>query len=159
MQAVLEFAGFAVALWREVLGAAAGVALASIASIAFPGQASAVWFVLAFLGASVGVVWHVAAVSAKEASQGIQQPTVSPFVSFLGIAGIGGLWGTVIESAAGPIAAAACLVVAPAVLGSMFGAFTKRRVQVSTVAFSTAAALVGYATPPAIQFLFQASGA
>lgn len=156
MDQLFEAAALAVLLWRAVLGAAGGALLAYLLSLALPALSSAVWFGLVFLGASAGFIWHVASVSAREAAAGCKPLPVSRPVAFLAMALVGGVWGALAQAAWGTVAAVVVVMIAPFILGPLFGRISGERVSLSSMLFAVAALLAGLTAPYAIQLLFSA---
>ena len=156
----------AITLWRIVLCTGLGalcawlVYLLGITSAALP-------FLLVFLGASVGVVWHAAtftssAVKAQAVSGSHRQrlrsaPTsaVSPVIAFGGIALIGGLWGALIESEFGMITAVASIVLLPLALAPIFASLSGQPIAGGWVLATIVASLVGLASPHIIESVFE----
>lgn len=152
MDSLFEPLILAIRLWREVLGAVAGALVALLLAGLFPSFPAAASFSLGFAGASVGVVWHIAVASAQDAASGRKAEPISAPVSFLAIALVGGLWGGLLASFAGPAWAALALLVAPCLLGPLFGRIAKRRVSPNAIAFATLASLIGLAVLHGIRF-------
>ena len=155
MDHLLEAAAFFIQLWRLALCIAAAVVVAFVLKALFPGLPAGVLFALVFVAASVGVIWHVGVLSAREASAGRPEAKISKPIGFLGIALIGGLWGGLAASALGVAAALVATVLVPWLLGPLVAVISKQPVPVGSIAFATVAATVGFAAPHAITLLFQ----
>ena len=149
---ILELFIHAAILWPAILGAFFGVALAYLLSLVFPGLPPALWFFLAFLGATVGLVWRLAVLSARESVTGQQGQRISAPMAFLGIAIVGGISGSLIAAAAGVPVALLCLLVAPSLLGKLYYYFADQRFRVRPVWFASLAAVAGFSTFHAIAF-------
>jgi len=149
---------YAFALWPAILGASLGVLVAFLLSLLFPGLPPAFWISLALLGATVGLVWQFAVLSAKEVAGGQQSQRISSPVAFLGFAFVGGLWGHLVASFAGASVALLCVAAAPWVFGKLFCSIAKRRFRVRAAAFATIAFVVGFAAPYVISLAFNTPG-
>ena len=143
-------------MWRLVLGGVLGLLLAFLLSVLFPHLPHGAWFVLGFLGAAVGVVWHATAHSLPQASTPATLSSSQKVLAFLSVAAMGGLWGTLVQSALGTTVAVVCVLLTPAVLGPVFGALSKEKVGPASIALATVASLLGFFTPYAINLLFHA---
>jgi hypothetical protein len=148
----------AVVFWRIWLSGAVALAIAFVLSLFISSFGAEAWFSFAFIGATVGFVWQAAVASAKEAGQGKTVQPMSKFVAFLGIAAIGGVWGSLVAGAIGPAFAAAALILVPLLLAPVFSLLSKQRIRVGQIAFTVVALLIGFATPHAIYYLFRAEG-
>ena len=155
MDHLLEVAAFLIYAWRVALSAAAGAVIALALKSIFPSLPAGALFTLVFAATSIGVVWNVAVVSARDAAAGRAQPQISRLVAFLGVALIGGVWGGLTEAALGATAALAITAIGPWLLGPVFAAISKQPLRVGSVAFAMFAAVLGFVTPHAISALFQ----
>ena len=156
MDQLLELVVLLVAMWRLVLGGVLGLMLAFLLSLPFPHLPHGVWFALGFLGAAVGVVWHAGTQSSPQASTPVTLSSSQKVLAFLSVAAMGGLWGTLVQSALGTTVAVVCVVFTPAVLGPIFGALSKEKISFASIALATVASLLGFFTPHAINLLFRA---
>ena len=138
------------------LGAVAGLLVAFALSLVFPLLPTGAWFALGFMGSATGVIWFAVAHSSPTASIEKKLSPISTFIAYLGVAAIGGLWGTLVERLLGMPVAIACILIAPAIVGPVLGAIAKTRISVSSIALATAASLFGFSTPYAISWLSNA---
>lgn len=152
MDQLFEAAFLAIQLWRALLCAVVGALVAFLLSQFFPSLPTSVWFALTFGGAAIGIVWQAAVSSAREAAADHKAAPISKPVAFLGIALVGGLWGSAVASAAGASVAVLTLVIGPALLGPLFGHIAKQTITPAAIAFATMACVTGFAAPYAIRF-------
>jgi hypothetical protein len=152
---LFEVAAFLFYAWRVAVGAAAGAVVAFALKAIFPALPAGALFTLVFAATSIGVVWNVAVLSARDAAAGRPQPQISWPVAFLGFALVGGIWGGLTEATLGVTAALAATVIGPWLLGPIFAAISKQPLRVGSVALAMVAAVLGFATPHAISALFQ----
>jgi hypothetical protein len=146
----------AILLWRIILGCVLGLVFAGMASLVHPLPAGA-WFALAFIGSAVGAVRQVAAISRQGPglSSRISELTVFQQVLVLFVvAAMGGGGGQLIEPIVGPYFAVAAVILAPLVIGPVFGALSHERVTLPAVAACSVVSLVGYYVPDIIEWLF-----
>ncbi|MFC5498568.1 hypothetical protein ACFPOE_13560 [Caenimonas terrae] len=149
------------AVWRIALGCGLALALVAAANAVYPVPAGA-WFLLGFVGASVGGVWQAAAASKQAPSPPVtpgRRPRLPSALAFLTVAAIGGLWGYLAELAFGRTFAVLCMLLGPPLLAPVFGILSKERLSPFSVVLASAACLLGYATPHAINLFFQSTGA
>jgi len=154
MDELLSLTAFITIFWRVVIGGALGAAVALLLNSLFPALPAAASFAIFFVAASVGIIWHIGALSDREAAVGRREVRISKPVAFLGIAAIGGLWGSLAEASFGAPIALVAAITAPWLLGMLFGLITKQRIGFKSTAFAMVAVLVGLATPYAITLVF-----
>lgn len=134
-----------IALWRVAGGAVLGIALAAL--LRYAGLGSDAWFfVLAFLGASVGVVVHARVITRRSPKR--DEPAISKVGGFLGLAAIGGLCGHLVQQISGSAVLAAA--VTPCAAIALYGlgmALTGRRLALAEALGWVVAFAVGHATP------------
>jgi hypothetical protein len=143
--------------WRLVLGAIAGLSVAFVLSLVFPHLPHGAWFLLGFLGASVGVLWHAIIHSSKQPTSPATLSLPQKTLMFLAVAAMGGLWGALVQSALGTTAAVVAVLITPAILGPILGALSKEKLGLWSIALATVASILGFSTPHAINLLFQAA--
>ncbi|MGA0612325.1 hypothetical protein [Caldimonas sp. KR1-144] len=147
----------AIVLWRVVAGALVGALLAFALAAAFPSFNAAAGFTIVFLGIASGVVWQ--AVVSSTCSAATRHPPMSRVVAFLGLAAVGGLWGSLVEAAAGsPIVALIVLFLSPSLLSPLAAKLSHTSVSQRQVLFATCAFAIGYAIPYAINGLASTPG-
>ena len=143
--------------WRLVLGAIAGLLVALVLSLAFPHLPHGAWFLLGFLGAASGIVWHAIIHSSKQPAYPATLSLPQKALMFLAVAAMGGLWGALVQSALGATAAIVAVLITPAILGPILGALSKEKLGLSSIALATVASIPGFSNPYAINLLFQAA--
>ena len=156
MDQLLELVLHLVAAWRLTLGAIVGLLVAFLLSLVFPHLPQGAWFLLGFIGAALGVVWHAIVHSSTQASEVPQLSFSQKVLAFLAVAAMGGLWGALVQSALGTPVAIICVLITPALLGPILGALSKEKLSLSSIALATMASVLGFLTPYAINLLFQA---
>ena len=156
MEQLLELLLHLATGWRLALGGMAGLLAALLLSLLVPSLPVGGWFLLGFLGATGGVVWHAFVHASPSASRRTDLSLFQKLLAFSAVAAMGGGWGALVQSSLGPTAAVACLLVTPAILGPILGAISKESVSVKSIMLATVASLMGFYTPYAINLLFQA---
>ena len=146
-----------VVAWRLVLGAIAGLLVALVLSLVFPHLPHGAWFLLGFLGAATGVVWHAAIHSSEQLTSSTTPSPSQKALMFLAVAAVGGLWGALVQSALGTTTAIVAVLITPAILGPILGALSREKLGLSSIALATVASILGFSTPYAINLLFQAA--
>jgi len=153
----LEFMLQLAIAWRLVLGAIAGLLVALVLSLVFPYLPHGAWFLLGFLGAASGVVWHATIYSSKQPGSPATLSLPQKALMFFAVSAMGGLWGALVQSVLGTTAAIVAVLITPAILGPILGALSKEELGLSSIALATVASILGFSTPYAINLLFQAA--
>jgi hypothetical protein len=145
MDSFLELAAIVFVLWRLLLGALGAIGIGLLLTSLFGQFPPAAWFGVGFFGAVIGLVWHVAVLSRRAGAAGQSAPPVSPPVAFLGMAAVGGIWGSVVAGTFGDVVAAIAVALAPWLLGPLFAAIARKPVGIRAMGMASAATLVGFA--------------
>ena len=140
--------------WRVVAAVVASLVVGALIAMVIPESGPASIVICSLVGIATGMIWQSQAEYPAGATPELEAP-MSKSVAFLGLALVGGIWGSLGEiffySALVP---ALALVLAPFIVGPVIGALVKRRYALGQLAFAACGLVSGLAVPYAIQNAF-----